>query len=38
MAIVKINSGKINSIDFHIRGNNTVCKRKFFDELRWDKN
>ncbi len=29
MALIKINSGKINSIDFHLQGNNTSARGKF---------
>jgi hypothetical protein len=29
MALVKMNSGKINSIDFHINGNNTIARGSF---------
>jgi len=46
MALIKINSGKINSIDFHFTGNNTSAKGKFImkyedlkvDVLKRDKN
>lgn len=46
MALIKINSGKINSIDFHFTGNNTGAKGKFImkyenlkvDVLKRDKN
>jgi hypothetical protein len=46
MALIKINSGKINSIDFNLTGNNTSAKGKFVmkyedlkvDVLKRDKN
>jgi hypothetical protein len=46
MALININSGKINSIDFNLTGNNTSAKGKFVmkyedlkvDVLKRDKN